>query len=265
MSTYAIGDIQGCYAPLLRLLERLAFDPARDRLWLVGDLVNRGPESLRVLRLLRELGDAVNIVLGNHDLYLLMVAAGHTPRDRDDTLTQVLEAPDCDDLLNWLASWPLLHVEGPHVLVHAGLLPSWSVDKAQALSDEVAAALKGAQRRKFLRELAGSRPEAWDDSLKGWDRLRVIVNAFTRMRFCTPDGRMALRAKGAPEEAPAGTLPWFRAPDRLSRSHTIVCGHWSALGFHREPGLIALDSGCVWGGRLTAVRLEDGEVFQVPG
>ena len=265
MSTYAIGDIQGCYAPLARLLERIAFDPAHDRLWLVGDLVNRGPESLRVLRLLPGLGDAVSIVLGNHDLYLLMVAAGHSRRDSDDTLTQVVEAPDCDDLLHWLARWPLLHVEGAHVLVHAGLLPGWTVAQAQALSDEVGAALTGAHRREFLLELAGNRPDAWSDGLQGWERLRVIVNACTRMRFCTPDGRMALRAKGPPEQAPAGTLPWFQVPDRLSRSHTIVCGHWSALGFHRVPGLIALDSGAVWGGKLTAVRLEDGQVFQVPG
>ncbi|ENO86390.1 symmetrical bis(5'-nucleosyl)-tetraphosphatase [Thauera linaloolentis] len=265
MSTYAIGDIQGCYAQLARMLERIAFDPLHDHLWVVGDLVNRGPESLRVLRLLRDLGGTVDAVLGNHDLYLLMVAAGYKRRDNDDTLFQVLEAPDRDELLHWLASRPLVQIEGEHVLVHAGLLPGWTVEQAKALSDEVGAVLAGPQARKFLLELAGNRPERWNDKLKGWDRLRVIVNACTRMRFCSADGRMALRAKGAPEQAPPGTSPWFRVPGRLSRTHTIVCGHWSALGFYREPGLIALDSGCVWGGKLTAVRIEDGEVFQVPG
>ena len=265
MPSYAIGDIQGCYGPLDRMLERIAFDSARDQLWVVGDLVNRGPESLRVLRLLRDMGPAANVVLGNHDLYLLMVAAGYARRDSDDTLFQVLEARDRDELLDWLAHRPLVKIEGDHVLVHAGLLPGWTVARAKALSDEVGLAVTGPKAKTFLLQLAGNRPERWDERLKGWDRLRVIVNACTRMRFCTPDGRMALRAKGAPEQAPPGTLPWFRAPDRMNRTHTIVCGHWSALGFYREPGLIALDSGCVWGGKLTAVRIEDGEVFQVQG
>ncbi|MFT3757293.1 symmetrical bis(5'-nucleosyl)-tetraphosphatase [Thauera sp.] len=265
MSTYAIGDIQGCYAQLARMLERVAFDSSSDRLWLVGDLVNRGPDSLRVLRLLRELGDAVDVVLGNHDLYLLMVAAGFKRRGSDDTLRQVLDAPDRDELLRWLARQPLVRVEGEHVLVHAGLLPGWTVEQAKALSDEVAAVLAGPQARKFLLELAGNQPDRWNDKLKGWDRLRVIVNACSRMRFCTADGRMVLRAKGPPTQAPADTMPWFRVPARLSRTHTIVCGHWSALGFHREPGLLALDSGCVWGGKLTAVRIEDGAVFQEQG
>lgn len=265
MATYAIGDIQGCHAPLARMLDRIAFDPAADRLWIVGDLVNRGPESLRVLRFLRGLGDAASIVLGNHDLYLLMVAAGLKRRDGDDTLSQVLEAPDRDELLAWLRGLPLLRIHGDHVLVHAGLLPGWTVARAQALAAEVGAALCGPQARTFLRNLAGNRPARWSDGLEGWDRLRVIVNAMTRLRFCTVQGHMDLRAKGPPHEAPPGTLPWFRVPERLSRTHTIVCGHWSALGFYREPGLIALDSGCVWGGKLTALRIEDGAVFQVPG
>ena len=265
MATYAIGDIQGCWAPLARMLDKVAFDPAADRLWIVGDLVNRGPESLRVLRFLRDLGDAASIVLGNHDLYLLMVAAGFKRRDSDDTLYQVLEAPDRDELIDWLACLPLLKVHGEHVLVHAGLLPGWTVTRAQALANEVGAALAGSKSREFLLNLAGNRPDRWSDGLKGWDRLRVIVNAMTRMRFCTAHGHMDLRAKGAPNNAPPGTLPWFRIPDRFSRTHTIVCGHWSALGFYREPGMIALDSGCVWGGKLTAIRIEDDAVFQVPG
>lgn len=263
MAIYAVGDIQGCYGALQRLLERLAFDPAADRLWVVGDLVNRGPESLKVLRCMRELGDAATVILGNHDLYLLMVAAGFKRRDKDDTLFQVLEAPDRDELLHWLARLPLLHVEGDHVMVHAGLLPRWTVAKAQALAEEVSAALTGPDARSFLLHLAGDRPDRWNEELKGWDRLRVIVNALTRMRFCTPTGRMALRAKGAAHKGPPGTMPWFAVPDRFNRTHTIVCGHWSALGFYRTGGLIALDSGCVWGGKLTAVRLDDDEVFQV--
>lgn len=265
MATYAIGDIQGCFGALQRLLARTAFDPARDRLWVVGDLVNRGPESLKVLRLLRELGPAATVVLGNHDLYLLMVAAGYHRRDNDDTLYQVLEAPDRQVLLAWLAVQPLVHVEGDYVLVHAGLLPQWTVTRAKALSDEVGAALGGPEAQKFLLELAGNRPERWSEDLRGADRLRTIVNACTRMRFCSADGRMALRAKGPPDQAPTGTMPWFAVPDRYSRTHTIICGHWSALGYYRAPGVIALDSGCVWGGKLTALRLEDGEVFQVPG
>jgi bis(5'-nucleosyl)-tetraphosphatase (symmetrical) len=265
MATYAIGDIQGCYTPFRHLLDRTGFDPAFDRLWLVGDLVNRGPESLQMLRFLYGVGDAATIVLGNHDLYLLMVAAGFKPREERDSLEQVLKAPDCSALLGWLAGQPLMHVEGEYAMVHAGLLPAWTIGKAQALAAEVSAALVGPEAKKFLLRLAGNRPDRWADSLRGADRLRVIVNALTRMRFCAPDGRMALRAKGGPEQAPPGTMPWFQIPMRANRTHTIVCGHWSALGFRREPGLIALDSGCVWGGSLTAVRLEDGEVFQVPG
>lgn len=265
MATYAIGDIQGCHSALLRLLERVAFNPLHDRLWVVGDLVNRGPESLQVLRYLQGLGDAATVVLGNHDLYLLMVAAGFDRRDKDDTLVQVLEAPDRDSLLGWLASRPLMHVEGDFALLHAGLLPMWTITRAQALAAEVSAALTGPDAQKFLLHLAGNRPERWADNLKGWDRLRVIVNAFTRMRFCTPGGHMALRAKGPPDRAPAGTVPWFLAPDRYSRTHTIVCGHWSALGYYRGNGVVALDSGCVWGGKLTAFQLESGAVFQVQG
>lgn len=265
MATYAIGDIQGCYPALQRLLERVAFDLLKDRLWIVGDLVNRGPQSLQVLRLLRDLGAAATVVLGNHDLYLLMVAAGYQRREDDDTLYQVLEAPDRDELLQWLKCQPLMHVEGDYVLVHAGLLPGWTVARAQELADEVAAALIGPDSKDFLLHLAGNKPDRWSDDLQGVERLRVVVNAMTRMRFCTADGSMALRAKGPPDKAPPGTMPWFVAPDRFSRTHTIVCGHWSALGFYRAPGLIALDSGAVWGGKLTAVRLEDGAVIQVPG
>ncbi|MDR1228871.1 MAG: symmetrical bis(5'-nucleosyl)-tetraphosphatase [Azoarcus sp.] len=263
MATYAIGDLQGCYSAFRRLLDLCAFDPARDRLWLVGDLVNRGPESLEVLRFVSSLGAAATVVLGNHDIYLLMLRAGLKRQSGDDTLASILAAPDCDGLLHWLASRPLLHIEGQYVLVHAGLLPQWTVPKARALATEAEDALTGKEAKKFLLHLIGSRPDHWENSLKGWGRLRVIVNAFTRMRFCTGDGRMVMRAKGPPDKAPEDALPWFALPARASRGHTIVCGHWSALGFYREEGLIALDSGYVWGGQLTALRLDDGEVFQI--
>ena len=220
-----------------------------------------------MLRFVSSLQSAATVVLGNHDLYLLMVRAGRK-RDGDsdgddDTLSPVLAAPDCDELLHWLARRPLIHAEGEYVLVHAGLLPQWTVPKARALAGEVEAMLIGKEAGKFLMRLMGSRPDHWENRLKGWGRLRVIVNACTRMRFCTTDGHMVMRAKGPPDKAPPGTCPWFRLPDRASREHTIVCGHWSALGFYREKGLIALDSGYVWGGQLTAVRLEDDAVFQI--
>ncbi len=265
MPTYAIGDVQGCYAHLGHLLEKINFDPAADRVWLVGDLVNRGPESLQVLRLVRSLGERATVVLGNHDLYLLMVDAGFSRRGKDDTLARVLEAPDREELLAWLARRPLAHLEGGYLLVHAGMLPAWSAERARALAGEVEDALTGPQARRFLLHLQGDQPDRWSETLAGWDRLRFIVNVLTRMRFCTPDGRLAMRAKGPPEKAPYGTLPWFRVPGRAAATHTVVCGHWSALGFYRSGGLIALDSGCVWGGKLTAVRLEDGAVFQVQG
>lgn len=267
MAIYAIGDIQGCYDPLRRLLEHVRFDPASDRLWFVGDLVNRGPQSLEVLRFVRGLGDAATVVLGNHDLHLVMRADGFGKPSDEDTFGDVLAAAEVAELMAWLRSRPLFHVEGEFAMVHAGVLPQWSVAQAQALSDEVHAALTAPGYRDFLAHMWGSEPAAWRDDLAGWDRLRVIVNAMTRMRFCHPDGTMELRAPGAkapPERGPAGCLPWFDVPGRASADHTIVCGHWSALGYRQTPNLLALDSGCLWGGSLTAVRLEDRRVFQLP-
>ncbi|MCK9283058.1 MAG: symmetrical bis(5'-nucleosyl)-tetraphosphatase [Rhodocyclaceae bacterium] len=264
MATYAIGDIQGCYQALVQLLQRIDFDAVRDRLWLVGDLVNRGPQSLEVLRFVMGLGERAVVVLGNHDLHLVMQAEGHGRASTEDTLASVLAAPDRAELLAWLRSRPLFHAEGEHAMVHAGLLPSWSIAQAAALSDEVRAALTGANYRDFLAHMWGSQPMQWDDALYGWDRLRVVVNAMTRMRFCTAQGVMDFRSKGPPEHAAPDVLPWFRVPGRASAGHTIVCGHWSALGLRLETNLMALDSGCLWGGALTAVRLEDREVFQLP-
>ena len=264
MATYAIGDVQGCADALRRLLDALGFERSRDCLWFVGDLVNRGPDSLATLRLVKDLGERAVTVLGNHDFHLLAVSAGHAKMHRGDTLKQVLEAPDRDELLAWLRQRPMLHVEGAWAMVHAGLLPQWGVAKAQALAQEVERALRGAGWREFLAQLYGDMPDTWSENLRGADRLRVIVNAMARMRFCTQDGTIELRTKGETAKAPPGFFPWFDAPGRASRDHTLVCGHWSTLGLKLRPDLFALDSGCVWGGKLSAVRLEDRALFQVP-
>ena len=263
MATYAIGDIQGCFRELQRLLEKIAFAPQRDRLWLVGDLVNRGPQSLEVLRYVKSLGAAAITVLGNHDLHLIMLAAGCSRRRDDDTLDAVLAAPDRDELLAWLRQQPLLHVESGFVMVHAGLLPQWSVQKARKLAREVEQALTAADFETMLAHLWGSEPAAWSDDLTGWARLRVIVNAMTRMRFCTAQGTMEFKTKGEVTQPPPGFLPWFGVAGRRSADHVLVTGHWSALGLRLEPNLLALDTGCYLGRQLTALRIEDRAVFQV--
>ena len=264
MATYAIGDIQGCFTSLTALLNRINFDPARDRLWLVGDLVNRGPDSLQTLRFVRDLGSSAVTVLGNHDLYLLMVAYGTVrARGKDDTIQSVLDAPDRDVLLGWLRTRPLMHLEDGFAMVHAGLLPGWTVTQARALAREVEGALAGPYHADLLNNMWGSEPAAWHDGLRDYERIRVIVNAMTRMRFCTPDGVMDFKVKGEVTKAPKGYVPWFEVPGRKSTDATVVFGHWSALGLRIEPNLLALDSGCLWGRELTAVRLEDRKVFQV--
>ena len=263
MATYAIGDVQGCFSALERLLHEIRFDAARDRLWFVGDLVNRGPQSAEVLRFVKALGDRAVAVLGNHDIHLFAHVAGYGRPRADDSFGDVLAAPDRDALMEWLRARPMLYVEGGYAMVHAGLLPAWSIDRARELAAEVEAAFRAPDYRTFLAELYGSQPDRWDDALRGMDRLRVVVNAMTRMRFVNADGVMDFRVKGEIEQAPRGYLPWFDAPGRASANVPIVCGHWSALGLLIRPDLLALDSGCVWGGRLTAVRLEDRSVIQV--
>jgi bis(5'-nucleosyl)-tetraphosphatase (symmetrical) len=264
MALYAVGDLQGCLEPLERLLDAIAFDPARDRLWLTGDLVNRGPDSLGCLRSVKALGPAAVTVLGNHDLHLVCVAEGiEKPRPRD-TLAPVLAAPDRDELVDWLRRRPLMHVEGAYALVHAGLLPEWPVAKARGLAGEVEDVLQGTGWRRFLARLYGNHPERWDDALEGDDRLRAIVNAMTRLRVCTRDGAMDLSFKGEPGERFPHRIPWFDMPGRASRTHTVICGHWSALGLHVRPKILSLDSGCVWGRTLTAVRLGDRRIWQEP-
>jgi len=263
LATYAIGDVQGCFTALERLLDEISFDAARDRLWFVGDLVNRGPQSAEVLRFVKSLGDRAVTVLGNHDIHLFAHVAGYGKKRGEDSFGDVLAARDRDALIEWLRMRPMMHVEAGYAMVHAGLLPAWSVEKARALAAEVEAAFRGPDYRTFLAGLYGSRPDRWDDSLKGIDRLRIVVNAMTRMRFVDADGVMDFRVKGEVDSAPRGYLPWFDAPKRASASVPIVCGHWSALGLLIRPDLLALDSGCVWGGHLTAVRLEDRSVNQV--
>ena len=258
MATYAIGDVQGCFDELGRLLAQARIDERRDRLWFVGDLVNRGPKSLEVLRFVRDLGERAVTVLGNHDLHLVSQHEGAERTRGDDSFADVLEARDAAELVGWLRGRPLLHVEGGYAMVHAGLLPQWSLPKAAQLAREVEEALRGGDYRAFLGNMYGSKPDAWSDSLAGWDRLRVIVNAMTRLRFCTPEGRMDFRAKG--RTPPPGYAPWYELRRDAQR---IICGHWSALGLRLDAGLAAIDTGCVWGGRLSALRLEDGALFQV--
>jgi bis(5'-nucleosyl)-tetraphosphatase (symmetrical) len=260
MATYAIGDVQGCFDELEALLSAIGFRRSADQLWFVGDLVNRGPKSAEVLRFVKGLGKRAVTVLGNHDLHLVTQHEGFERPRKDDTIQDVLAAKDRGDLVDWLRAQPLLHASDGYAMVHAGLIPQWSVDRALSLAREAQAALSGKRYREFLQNMYGSTPERWSDSLEGWDRLRVIVNAMTRMRFCTPDGTMDFKAKG--EEAPSGYRPWFAL--RPKDEAPIVCGHWSALGLQLTPKLAAIDTGCVWGGALSALRLEDRKLFQIP-
>ena len=262
MAIYAVGDVQGCYAELRKLLEQVRFDPARDRLWLVGDLVNRGPESLAVLRFVKSLGDRAVTVLGNHDLHLLAVAEGVAELHRTDTLDEVLDAPDRDELLHWLRHQRLMHVENGYVLVHAGLQPQWSVAQASSLAREVEVALRGHGYATFLQRMYGNTPRGWSDSLTGYKRLRVIVNTFTRMRICTAEGEMEFRFKGEVHNIPPGYLPWYDVPGRRNADMTVIFGHWSALGLLLRQDVIALDTGCLWGGPMSAVRLDDRQLYQ---
>lgn len=258
MATYAIGDVQGCFDELQALLAKIRFSAA-DRLWFVGDLVNRGPKSLAALRFVRSLGDRAVTVLGNHDLHLVAQHEGFERGRPDDTFAEVLGAPDRAEVVDWLRRRPLMHLEGDFAMVHAGLLPQWSRERAFKLAGEVQTVLVGPSYREFFAHMYGSQPERWRDELAGWDRLRVIVNAMTRMRFCTRDGKMEFRAKG--RDAPDGYLPWYETRPR--ERGLLVCGHWSTLGLKLTSSIALLDSGCVWGGALTALRLEDRSVHQV--
>ena len=263
MAVWAVGDLQGCHAAFVRLLAALRFSPDRDQLWLTGDLVNRGPDSLGTLRQVMALGAGVTTVLGNHDLHLLALAlapaAGRGLR-AGDTLEAILTAPDRDHLLEWLLYRPLLHQEPSlrWTLVHAGLPPQWNVSEAAVLASEVAYQLR-AHPETFLASMYGDRPEVWTNDLQGADRWRFVVNCLTRLRYCALDGRLLPKLKGPPALAPPDALPWFEVPERRSAGEPLVFGHWSALGLHRAPAVLGLDTGCVWGGALSAVRLDVDE------
>ena len=266
MATYAIGDVQGCFDSLMALLKTLRFDADHDRLWFTGDLVNRGPRSLDTLRFVRDLGDGAMTVLGNHDLHLLGAACGIRRLKPGDTLGDVLEASDRDDLIDWLRRQPLLHRAAGRgiTMVHAGLPPQWTPDVAQACASAVEAKLRGAGIKKLMGNLSGDRGDVWSASLPYADQLGYIVNCLTQLRYCDPAGRLELREKGPPGSQPAPYLPWFAVPGRLHASETIVFGHWASLGACNEPGVHALDTGCVWDGALTALCLETGERTSVP-
>ena len=276
MAVYAIGDIQGCFDELMTLLAQIHFEPGHDHLWFVGDLVNRGPQSLQVLRYVRNLGESAVTVLGNHDLHLLAVAGGHTAARRDDTFHDVLNAPDRDALLHWLRHQPLLHHDsklGDHgrgiTMIHAGLPPQWDLATARARAAEAENALRGAHYHDYLAAIYGNGPAQWSGTLSGSERWRFITNCFTRLRYCDAQGRLALKDKGAPGTQTAGYLPWFTVPGRASAGLEIVFGHWSTL----DPATAAcaehhvhhLDTGCVWGGALTALRLDDSTREVRPG
>ena len=260
MAVYAIGDVQGCFDELTRLLEAIQFDAQQDQLWFAGDIVNRGPKSLATLRFIRGLGEGTaKVVLCNHDLHLLAQAAGlNAHRHQQDTIESVLTAADRQELVDWLRNQPLFYHDSAlqFSMVHAGLPPEWSIEKALSLASEVEAVLRSDNWREFFKHMYGNKPKQWSSELSGWDRLRVITNCFTRLRYCRQDGSLALKFKGAPKDAPPGNIPWFLMPDRLSMDDRIVFGHWSQLGTGQYGNAFSLDSGAVWGDQLTALRID---------
>lgn len=263
VTAYAIGDLQGCYQSLVNLLDRIKTNTPDAHLIFVGDLVNRGPQSLATLRLIRALGDRAQALLGNHDLHLLAAAHGIRKLHKSDTLDEILDAPDREELLDWLRHRPLALLQQNHLFLHAGVLPQWSASQTLALAQEVEGVLRGPQWLDFLREMYGDQPARWNNLLQGNDRLRCIVNALTRLRFCTEDGTMEFNAKESAGNGLPGYLPWFDVPQRQTQDVTVVCGHWSTMGLVLRPNLIGLDTGCVWGDKLTAIRLADRMLLQV--
>lgn len=258
MAIYAIGDIQGCFDEFKALLEKLQFNPGQDNLWLTGDLVNRGPDSLKVLRYVRDLGESAVTVLGNHDLHLLAIAYVGDKKRTEDTFDELLSAPDKDELLDWLRHRPLMHTAETvgYTLVHAGLSPHWTLADARQYAYEVEHVLRGQHYRHYFVHMYGDEPAQWSANLKRWDHLRYITNCFTRLRYVDLEGRLCLKFKGSPEEKPSDYIPWFKVGGRKSKDNRIIFGHWAALGFHDEDGVIGLDTGCLWGGMLTAVKLD---------
>lgn len=262
-SPFVIGDLQGCSEALDLLLARIDLEAAQAQLVFVGDLVNRGPDSLGCLHRIRAMGNRARVVLGNHDLHLLAVAHGIRPPGRSDTLSELLAAPDRDELLDWLRQQPLALMADDHLIVHAGVLPEWTIEQTLALAGEVSAVLRGSGWMDFLSQMYGNQPTGWHDDLQGMDRLRCIVNALTRLRFCTAQGEMEFDSKEGPGRPPEGYMPWFDVPARRTQHSPIVFGHWSTMGLTLRPNLIGLDTGCVWGGKLSALRLSDRALVQV--
>lgn len=264
MATYAVGDVQGCYQPLTCLLEQVGFDAQHDQLWLTGDLVNRGPQSLEVLRFAKSLGDSARVVLGNHDLHMLAVVCGVREARHKDTFDALLQAPDLQEIVDWLRCQPLFYTDAKlgYSMVHAGIPPGWSIAKTTKRAREVEQVLRSLWFRDFLDAMYGNEPLRWSKTLRGMDRLRVITNYLTRMRFCTADGTLDLLDKTSKESARLGFLPWFRQPNPNLQGHKIVFGHWAALeGQIEKKNIYPLDTGCVWGGKLTAMKLDDGSFY----
>ena len=259
MATYAIGDIQGCFDEFQNLLELISFGP-NDRLWLCGDLVNRGPKSLETLRFIKQLGDQAHSVLGNHDLHLLAVHHDRVRKKKSDTLDEILNAADREELMHWLQQQPLLHTDPAlnFSMVHAGIPPDWTINTAQKRAQEVENILRSSSAPTFFEHMYGNVPDTWSDNLKGWKRLRTITNYLTRMRFCTPGGKLEFASKGGLETQPDGFLPWYKHPHRKTARENIIFGHWAALqGATGIRNVYALDTGCIWGLQLTALRLDD--------
>jgi len=258
VAVYAIGDVQGCFDELQALLELIQFDPQHDQCWFAGDLVNRGPKSLETLRFIRDLGNSAVCVLGNHDLHLIAAASGH-PIDNDDhTLDSILSAPDRVELIDWLRRQPLLHHDNElgFTMIHAGLPPQWDLALARDCAQEVEAMLRSDRIPDFIEHMYGNKPRCWSADLKGWKRLRFTVNCLTRLRYCDDKGTLALKYKGSPGSQPPGFHPWFELAERRSKDLNIVFGHWSTLGARKDPGIFPLDTACLWGGELTALRID---------
>lgn len=267
MSTYVIGDLQGCFTPLLKLLEQIQYNPEVDHLWFAGDLINRGKECLETLRFVSSLGDKAKVVLGNHDLHLLAVAHGFATLKRGDTLVNILQASDRDELMAWLRQQPLCHYDEQFnvIMTHAGVPPCWDIQDTLRLSNEVESVLRSEQLEDFLQVMYGNKPNVWSEDLIGMDRLRAITNYLTRMRFCRADSKLDLKSKEGPSTAQKDYLPWFQLPSKLPQETRVVFGHWAALeGVTNASNIYALDTGCVWGGALTALRLEDNQRFSTP-
>lgn len=263
MAIYAIGDIQGCYYAFQALLTRIQFDPKQDQLWLVGDLINRGSGSLEVLRWCYAHQDSLKVVLGNHDLHALVVAHGFVKAHKSDTLDSLLAAADRDVLLDWLRHQRLMVKEDNLLMVHAGLLPQWTAEQAMSYAAEVEAALQGDRYLEFLFHMYGNQPNCWSDQLTGLDRLRLITNAMTRLRVCTVQGEMEFDFKGELDDVPSGFMPWFDVPTRATQASEVIFGHWSALGLQHRNNVYSLDTGCLWGGQLTAMNIHTKVITQV--